>query len=992
MRRRQAESHARCKRLTYECLENRCLLAISGVAGAAPVLPGDYNQNGFVNAADYVIWRHTLGEAGNLLVADGDGDQQNGLGDYDVWKEDVGLNVFDGSLNTTGITLDSGDYIPPIANSATHVFNTAWQPTSSDSRVLIPQGATVLLSGVAAADEVRVEGTLIFDANSNVDLTVTTLLIGETGKLVVRPNAGITHEVIFRDSPIDTSSDLEQITHGMIVRGTVDVLGQSKETYVELAGNVAAGSTTVNLAKAPDHWQVGDKIVLPDSANYGFLNHYNQREVATIAAINGSTLTLAQPVLYSHVGVTDYLGNLAALPPIADLTRNVIFRSENPDGVRGHIFFADTALVSFQNAELDDLGRTRAVDFLDSTVRQGDVVLHEGTNQIGRYTLHLHHTVSPAIIVGNVINGSSKWGIAIHDSHENIVADNVILDAVGAGIATEEGNETNNHIEGNYIIGSDGSGGTMTSRGGLTPKMIGDGSPGNPFRENSDLGHEGAGIWMHGQSNIVVDNVILNVRNAGITVWTRVIGDVNFPGIGLANPKDFAFPEFSGNQIWFSVGGLLFDGVAPLSPAIMSNTSIYGVDGHGISIDYSGDLVFDGLTVIGRNHDYVAGFEHQYLSSVIGRNWNIQKMDYGAIFKTNFDISDSFFANKTYNILSENSNSVSDDWIHSVIRNVTHAKAIYYIASIWDPTTAFVSQIEPRDLYVYQHNGLVGDDFQVLMLEQATDFVLPSSGMSDQANRDVHAIATANGSVTVSANTPLSPAALSNGDLFEQYGEALAGRVAPTDAETRSDILGLVVSIPDDVTKPTIDESSISVEYLSPTSVIIHWQTDEPSTSTVEYDHDKLTATHYGQFTQASHSLTTDHAVRIDGLTPNTLYAFRPYSSDSAGNSTTIRGILLGSATGLQRTVPTFHTGKENVIQHLMSIDSLSRSATIQWFTSVATQSYLEVFGTNYADRFYTPIENLPLILASHCLVRPRARNPILNARILTRCKWRGDD
>jgi hypothetical protein len=53
-------------------------------------LPGDFNGDGFVNAADYVVWRETLGQTGDDLPADGDGDGMIDTGDYDVWRTNFG--------------------------------------------------------------------------------------------------------------------------------------------------------------------------------------------------------------------------------------------------------------------------------------------------------------------------------------------------------------------------------------------------------------------------------------------------------------------------------------------------------------------------------------------------------------------------------------------------------------------------------------------------------------------------------------------------------------------------------------------------------------------------------------------------------------------------------------------------------------------------------------------------------------------------------------
>ncbi len=65
---------------------------------------GDYNNNGFVDAADYVVWRKTLGQ-GVLNPGDGaDGDESLTIddGDYDFWRARFGLATKGGEIIMTG--------------------------------------------------------------------------------------------------------------------------------------------------------------------------------------------------------------------------------------------------------------------------------------------------------------------------------------------------------------------------------------------------------------------------------------------------------------------------------------------------------------------------------------------------------------------------------------------------------------------------------------------------------------------------------------------------------------------------------------------------------------------------------------------------------------------------------------------------------------------------------------------------------------------------
>ncbi|MEX2172273.1 MAG: PEP-CTERM sorting domain-containing protein [Pirellulales bacterium] len=73
--------------LDWNVLYNPNSVVLAVVAGAA--VPGDYNQNGIVDAADYTVWRNTLGSITNL-VADGNGNNAIDTGDYQVWKQNFG--------------------------------------------------------------------------------------------------------------------------------------------------------------------------------------------------------------------------------------------------------------------------------------------------------------------------------------------------------------------------------------------------------------------------------------------------------------------------------------------------------------------------------------------------------------------------------------------------------------------------------------------------------------------------------------------------------------------------------------------------------------------------------------------------------------------------------------------------------------------------------------------------------------------------------------
>lgn len=111
----------------------------------APSLPGDYNENGTVDAADYVIWRATLGSTTDLRAnGDNTGDSEGVIdqADYNVWRSNFGntLPVLGaGAAVAAGAKLlaaGSGSEVVPSSESA--------EPAAEPAPVVAAAGANVL--------------------------------------------------------------------------------------------------------------------------------------------------------------------------------------------------------------------------------------------------------------------------------------------------------------------------------------------------------------------------------------------------------------------------------------------------------------------------------------------------------------------------------------------------------------------------------------------------------------------------------------------------------------------------------------------------------------------------------------------------------------------------------------------------------------------------------------------------------------------------------
>ena len=70
-----------------------------------PFLAGDYNRNKIVDAADYTVWRNSLGQIGLSAFsgADGDGDGKILPADYSIWKTNYGVSSFGSGTAATNV-------------------------------------------------------------------------------------------------------------------------------------------------------------------------------------------------------------------------------------------------------------------------------------------------------------------------------------------------------------------------------------------------------------------------------------------------------------------------------------------------------------------------------------------------------------------------------------------------------------------------------------------------------------------------------------------------------------------------------------------------------------------------------------------------------------------------------------------------------------------------------------------------------------------------
>lgn len=318
--------------------------------------------------------------------------------------------------------------------------------------LIVAAGQTVTLAADSTWDYIEVAGTLRCDPTRDTRVRYIHLFVLPHGTIECASAtsplpAARTFELIGRDVPVDLTRDPFQWGNGLLVFGTRNLFGAPKATWGPLAAAAVASTRTLVLGFDPQGWQIGDVLEVTDTATPRLGLRPRRESGLAVATLDGRTVTLSAPLAFDHRGITDPDGVLVLQPRVANLTRNIIIRSENPAGTPSHAAMVGAdAHWTTRYVQFVGLGRTmnRTLNSLvDNT---------PGTNQVGRYEDHHHHAFGfGSSSVGNAyIGGAGKWGHVLHGTHDVVTTDNVAVGFSGAGFVTEDGYEVRDVYQRNF--------------------------------------------------------------------------------------------------------------------------------------------------------------------------------------------------------------------------------------------------------------------------------------------------------------------------------------------------------------------------------------------------------------------------------------------------------------------------------------------------------------------------------------------------------------
>ena len=634
---------------------------------------------------------------------------------------------------------------------------------------------------------------------------------------------GVRADVVFADVPLDAVSDPKQYGRSLIVLGKLSVNGMPKTSFMRLAAEVLKGQTSFTLEAVPDGWNNNDRLVFPDSrqlrTNEREANWVPVPEVLSAAgATTTATFSTQVPTAFSHPSGRNGDGVIETHPHVQNLSRSVIFRSANsaPTATRGIIIFTWRAEPDCQYGAYHGLGRT-----LNTPI--------SATNLDDRFGVMFHHLMGPKNpagpyqfkFIGNAVLDSGgakvtpgqiqplskfKWGVSVNDSHYGRIAENVLFNWAGCGIATKGGGESSNLIEDNHSCYINGTG----DRNGAATANI--------------MGCDGLGYWFRGPFSVVRRNVACTAGGKQVGTFTY-----GFNFFFLNHWAQVKTPKFQGADTSIPAETVLRN--ANAGQCVFEDCEAYGVD-NGMTYWYVG---INGNSTIASNAvpstfkrfkvwNYTRWGLFAYHSGRLTlEDWSIhcyptfqqiacEFNDYEALELTvkNLDAEGAAMGVTTPRCQhtlnwSLNPNPTGGkfvleggrlrcvenivDWVmwhngvdarvlvpkHTTIRNVRQealpGRPKKSIARKLLSPNGTINLTRLDQLFVEHHNFVPGDNFQVFYPDQAPDAILLQTIQWKRVGCPV--------------------AGLTNTQALAQHGVAFAGAVSPT-AATRPDIVGFV--------------------------------------------------------------------------------------------------------------------------------------------------------------------------------------------------------
>jgi hypothetical protein len=298
------------------------------------------------------------------------------------------------------------------------------------------------------------------------------------------------HTALLRLTWLD-GLDPEECPAIVCCAGRMDFHGAPlSRSWVKLGASAMPGSMDLLLDQPVAGWKPGGRLIITatkmqpgaDPTRTPSVRDRPATEERIIRAIAGNRISLNSPLAFRHAGADKKRGE------VANLSRNVIVESADPDGHRGHTMYHRYSTGSISYAEFRHLGKK---------------------GKLGKYSLHFHRvgdTMRGSSVVGSSIWDSDNRFVTIHGTNRLLVRDCVGYRCIGHGFFLEDGTEVDNILDGNLAV--------QACQGSPLPGQA------LPFDRN-----EGAGFWWANSRNALVRNVAVECDEYGFRYQADATGD-----------------------------------------------------------------------------------------------------------------------------------------------------------------------------------------------------------------------------------------------------------------------------------------------------------------------------------------------------------------------------------------------------------------------------------------------------------------------------------
>ena len=299
---------------------------------------------------------------------------------------------------------------------------------------------------------IHVEGSLVFSRDKDTELNVAVLKVGG-GK---EKHSGVEdvhgHKMAPITARLEVGTPANPIPADVTARirlhyidgldkedaplltcrpgGRMDFHGAPmSRTWLDLGADAKPGDSVITLSDEVTGWKVGDEIIVTGDERDGISFDEFTTEERRIAKIVGRKITLDKALEHSHAGAGEKYRC-----EVANLSRNVIIESADPDGVRGHTMHHKHSAGSISYVRFAHMGKKEV---------------------LGRYPIHFHlcrdSLRGESVIGAAIVDSHNRW-VTIHNTQYMVVRDCVGYGSVGHGFFLEDGTEVYNVLDRNLGV------------------------------------------------------------------------------------------------------------------------------------------------------------------------------------------------------------------------------------------------------------------------------------------------------------------------------------------------------------------------------------------------------------------------------------------------------------------------------------------------------------------------------------------------------------